>query len=390
MIDFRYHLVSLVAVFLALALGIVLGAGPLRQSLGEQLTNQVEQLRRDKDELRAQNTELTDGAKRLTSYIDASGKELLAGALPDGAPITIISDGESVATAADQVSERVTQAGGTTGNRISLNPSLWDPAAEAKRTDTLTALTSRWPELAAQTSTSGEGLMHALMVAISPQSPLSDADRTEVVKRLAADGFITGDGGSVVAPAGLVYVAAAPDTFTNSDDSAAQDAERISRVEAVQMRFVTDMREAKAPIVVAGQSPTLHESVGLVRTIRRTTDLQSVSTVDAVTSPEGPVVIVLALAESVRGGSSGHYGAAPDAQAPMPALPSSPAGGGQSGADAPDASQPTEPAQPADADTDTTSGSGASPDSGGQKNQRRTSTPTPSAPQGASDSGGDR
>ncbi|NIS33816.1 MAG: copper transporter, partial [Actinobacteria bacterium] len=29
MIDFRYHLVSIIAVFFALAVGIVLGAGPL-------------------------------------------------------------------------------------------------------------------------------------------------------------------------------------------------------------------------------------------------------------------------------------------------------------------------------------------------------------------------
>ena len=33
MIDFRYHLVSLIAVFMALAVGVVLGAGPLQGTL---------------------------------------------------------------------------------------------------------------------------------------------------------------------------------------------------------------------------------------------------------------------------------------------------------------------------------------------------------------------
>ena len=33
-IDFRYHLVSIVSIFLALAVGIVLGAGPLKEDLG--------------------------------------------------------------------------------------------------------------------------------------------------------------------------------------------------------------------------------------------------------------------------------------------------------------------------------------------------------------------
>ena len=52
MIDFRYHLVSLVSVFLALAVGIVLGAGPLKEPIGESLQSQVDALRSDRDTLR--------------------------------------------------------------------------------------------------------------------------------------------------------------------------------------------------------------------------------------------------------------------------------------------------------------------------------------------------
>jgi hypothetical protein len=44
LIDFRYHLVSLVAVFLALAAGIVLGAGPLNDTLGHALEKQTRAL----------------------------------------------------------------------------------------------------------------------------------------------------------------------------------------------------------------------------------------------------------------------------------------------------------------------------------------------------------
>ena len=47
MIDFRYHLVSLISVFLALAVGVVLGAGPLQNSLGTALNDQVTSLRAD-------------------------------------------------------------------------------------------------------------------------------------------------------------------------------------------------------------------------------------------------------------------------------------------------------------------------------------------------------
>ena len=53
-IDFRYHLVSIVSIFLALAVGIVLGAGPLKEDLGNTLTSEVKNLRADKADLRTE------------------------------------------------------------------------------------------------------------------------------------------------------------------------------------------------------------------------------------------------------------------------------------------------------------------------------------------------
>lgn len=46
MIDFRYHLVSLAAVLIALSIGIVLGAGPLNDNIGSTLSGEVTKLRR--------------------------------------------------------------------------------------------------------------------------------------------------------------------------------------------------------------------------------------------------------------------------------------------------------------------------------------------------------
>ena len=45
MIDFRYHLVSIIAVFFALAAGIVLGAGTFDEAADQALTSQVSDLR---------------------------------------------------------------------------------------------------------------------------------------------------------------------------------------------------------------------------------------------------------------------------------------------------------------------------------------------------------
>ena len=53
MIDFRYHVVSLISVFLALAVGIALGAGPLKETIGDTMAGQV-QLATEKDALRTE------------------------------------------------------------------------------------------------------------------------------------------------------------------------------------------------------------------------------------------------------------------------------------------------------------------------------------------------
>ncbi|WP_284329083.1 copper transporter [Demequina litorisediminis] len=44
--DFRYHVVSLTAVFLALAIGIVMGSGPMRTALVGEQDERIAQARR--------------------------------------------------------------------------------------------------------------------------------------------------------------------------------------------------------------------------------------------------------------------------------------------------------------------------------------------------------
>ena len=51
MIDFRYHLVSLIAVFLAVALGIVIGTTALNEPILADIKNQVSALEKDKRSL---------------------------------------------------------------------------------------------------------------------------------------------------------------------------------------------------------------------------------------------------------------------------------------------------------------------------------------------------
>ena len=83
MIDFRYHLVSIVSIFLALAVGIVLGAGPLKEDIGNTLTSEVTRLREDCTQLRAQLDEAEKAAQARDAFTEASNKSLLANRLQD-------------------------------------------------------------------------------------------------------------------------------------------------------------------------------------------------------------------------------------------------------------------------------------------------------------------
>lgn len=81
MVDFRYHLVSLVSVFLALALGIILGAGPLQNSIGDTLSGQVDTLRTSRDEARAELAETQEVLEGSESALTIAGEQLLPGTL---------------------------------------------------------------------------------------------------------------------------------------------------------------------------------------------------------------------------------------------------------------------------------------------------------------------
>ena len=64
MVDFKYHVVSIVAVFLALAVGIVLGTNVLSGDVLKNLQTQTGQLRKEAQDLRAQGKPTEGAAQR--------------------------------------------------------------------------------------------------------------------------------------------------------------------------------------------------------------------------------------------------------------------------------------------------------------------------------------
>lgn len=312
MIDFRYHLVSLVAVFLALAIGIVMGAGPLRENLGEQLTVQVEQLRADRDAMRGENEKVTTENRELADYIDETGPELVADTLPNKS-VVIIVDHESMEDKASKVQRLVRAAGGNPTVIITLSPALWDPDKGAERAEAVERLASTWPAIVPDSGSNSARLAKVITRITSQGFELSDAERSQIAEYLRGSGFISTSRSDIRAADGLAYVGATQDTFAVQGDSAAQATERISQLDEVSTALIQESSDRMDATAVATATSVPASSEGIVRAIRGSAQAPRVSTVDGLNRASGATVLTLALAASYTG-EPGAFGVASDAQ----------------------------------------------------------------------------
>ena len=123
MIDFRYHLVSLISVFLALAVGVVLGAGPLQNSLGTALNDQVTALRENRNATQAKLEQTETAVNERDSYITQAATSLLPGTLASkNVAMVLLPDAK--AEDADAIAAQLKNAGATVTGRVSLT-STW-------------------------------------------------------------------------------------------------------------------------------------------------------------------------------------------------------------------------------------------------------------------------
>lgn len=329
MIDFRYHLVSLISVFLALAVGIVLGAGPLRESLGTQLAGQVEQLRTDMEDLRTRNDRLAAQNDQLGTYITETAPDLVAGTLT-GRSVALITDSATTRDPLDATQELVTAAGGTTMVRVTLGEMLWSPAGAEERSTALTALRSAAPDLTLIGEDDGARLASAVAVVLTaPADALPASQRSAALTALVDSRVVTVDGELTGPVDAVVYGGAASADLVDPGDSTGDAALRAQSLGIAQTSLLEVLVTEGVPTVVAGATPGSDDAVGVIRLTRGDARFDALSTVDGLQRADGPPVVVLALAEQLHGGA-GDYGTGAGASARVPALPA-PSGGASDG-----------------------------------------------------------
>jgi hypothetical protein len=309
-IDFRYHLVSLISVFLALAVGIALGAGPLKETIGDQLTGQVEQLRAEKDALRAELDATSAQRGAYEAYLDAAAEDLVGGILPrDVAVVTLPGAGQATV---EGIVSRVEQSGATVAARVDVAEKWTDEAQRDARASLVSGVLGYLEPAPAGDATAeavlGAALAQALTAA-DAQDPQALSENAGLLLDLLTEAELVTVPGEPAGPVDGVVVVA-PAASANATATAAAD-----EAAGVAMELVDALDAASGGTVVAGPAATAGE---LVSRIRDDAGLAPrVATVDTVVDITGQLSVPRALATAIAG-TSGHYGFASSASSVLP------------------------------------------------------------------------
>jgi hypothetical protein len=321
MIDFRYHLVSLVSVFLALAVGIVLGAGPLEGSIGRTLTDQVDALRADRDKLREDVDRAEQAVQHREEFITEITPALVAEQLGGRSVVMVTLPGVGTATL-DSLSVALEDSGATVTGRVGITDKWVDPDAEDERADLVEELAATIPPPAQGQSTEpvpasvAELLSRAVVTGDLTQAGTLDATARGLLDGLQAAELVTVDG-ELTSTASEAVVVAPP--VSSSSTTATATAGSTDDALSAWTSLASALDDGSDGTVVLGPATSAGQG-GMIFEIRQDEDLAAtISTVDTAGSAMGSVTTVLALTEQLRG-SSGAYGFAGGAQAPLPEI----------------------------------------------------------------------
>ena len=309
MIDFRYHLVSIVAIFLALAAGLVLGAGPLSNAVDDKLDAAGGTTSTSQDKLRAQVAANRRLEAFRADYADTIAPTVLSERLSSREVALFALPGADDDTV-DGLAADVRAAGGSVTTEVELSSDLLDPAgrqfAEGVASQALDGATNV-EETTGQSSYElvGGALGRAFLTA-DPGAAVYDRSAATIASAFAEAKLISYDGEPTTRASLAVVVAG--DVADDVQDG--QDELVSTLVQAL---------DATTEGVVLAGPPGSAGVDGYLTAVRERDTADSVSTVDVASSPDGQIVTVLVLAREAEG-QSGHYGAVDPADGAMPEL----------------------------------------------------------------------
>ncbi|MDF2145877.1 copper transporter [Knoellia sp. p5-6-4] len=309
MIDFRYHLVSIVSIFLALAVGIVLGAGPLKEDIGNTLTSEVNRLREDRTQLRAQLEEADKAAQARDDFTEASNKSLLAGRLQDSTLTVVVLPGadENLVKA---TTSSLALAGAKIGSTVTVLDSWVDPDKQTFRSTLGDQLA---PSVQVPVDEGGNILDDVLARALLTKAGGNGAGSAAALEGLRTGDLIRYTPDDIEAATGAVVI--------GGPVSGGTAAERTERAEALSsLAGALDAAGSGAVLVAQDAAASDSPQTSVVAVARQDADqAKELSTVDNGAIPMGQASVVFGLLEQFAG-NVGQYGLGADATAAFPTL----------------------------------------------------------------------
>jgi hypothetical protein len=300
-ISFRYHIVSIVAVFLALALGIVVGTTALNGPITTDLRKQVNILKSDRTTLANQVKSLQRQVSDAGQFASSFGSQLVEGTLSKKSVLMIGLPGARTSVE-DGITKQIEAAGGKMSGHLTLTDAYIDP----RRSSDITSLVTSGvhPQGLTLPEVSDAGQLGGALLAYVLLGKGEATDLSQVLSGFSELHMVSDAGKDVAPSTTIVVVGSGPLTSANYAASS-------------ELALVNELQKAGGHVVVAGDGGSATKS-GIVAAVRGPNgDKATVSTVDNADSAIGQVSTVLALAD-IGKSTVGHYGTAKTADALFP------------------------------------------------------------------------
>lgn len=310
MIDFRYHLVSLISVFLALALGIVVGTTKLNGTVLDGLRGQVNSLKNDKHTLQTDERSLQQRLRNGDRFATEVGPLVVSGVL-SGASVVIVSTTGADSGVKSGLQRMLEASGATIAGRVQLTEDYTDP----RRADDLQNFVDgtqppgfQRPETDDAGQLAGALLSYVLLDRPHSDSHPSEVDVSQVLSGFSGMNMLRLESTQVKPADYAVLVTGAP----AGDTTAPSRARMLTSLAAA-------LDSQGKGVLVTGNAASAADD-GVIGQIRADDTLVSkVSTVDDMDTAVGQVAAVFALDEQGHG-HAGQYGLADNAQDAFPAM----------------------------------------------------------------------
>jgi Copper transport outer membrane protein, MctB len=349
-IDFRYHVVSIVAIFLALTVGLVIGASILSKGVADSLRSDLSQRN---DQIKSQQNQINELKTQIDQqdkYINSTAGQLVTARL-SGLCVALVEIAGADGDAYSSVRSMVQKPGdATVCSETMINASLSSVSSSADAQQSLSTLvTEHTPFGQKVTGTPAQQAMELIGEALTTyQTPGATAATVNPTATGSASAKATS---TASPPAGSTTTTTTPGTMTAGDalgtlkdfqsagfitvltQPVSGEQASVAYVQApttanadgdnqTYLTLAESLRKGGAGTVVGGSADSASKGGLVYAIINDNTATREISTVDNTDVTMGQVASVFCLeAESQAGdGAAGHYGTGANNDGPLPPI----------------------------------------------------------------------